>query len=59
MATRCKARQDRWSWNVIFGTPVSITIWEADVPDMETKNTGGGDLVRKGGGVRETFHPAK
>lgn len=41
MATWCKARQDRWSWNITFGTPVSITIREADVPDMETKNGGG------------------
>ena len=59
MATRCKARQDRWSWNITFGTPVSITIREADVPDMETKNKGGGHLVGKGGGGKETFHPAK
>ena len=60
MATRCKARQDRWSWNITFGTPVSITIREADVPDMETKNKReGGILSGRGGGGRETFHPAK
>ena len=48
MATRCKARQDRWSWNITFGTPVSITIRGADVRDMETKNKGGIFSEREG-----------
>jgi len=52
VATRCKARQDRWSWNITFGTPVSITIREADVPDMETKNRGGGILLGREEGNR-------
>lgn len=53
------ARQDRWSWDVTFGIPVSRTIWEADVPDMETKTKGKHHVRkgRRGGGA--TFHPAK
>jgi len=59
MATRCKARQDRWSWNITFGTPVSITIREADVPDMETKNKGEGGSCREREGGKRNFPSGK
>jgi hypothetical protein len=50
MATRCKARQDRWLRNITFGTPVSLTIREADVPDMETKTKREGSIFSVRGG---------
>jgi hypothetical protein len=53
------AKQDRWSQNVTFGIPVSRTIREADVPDMETKTKGEHRVLKGGGGGGDTYHPAK